>query len=84
MRIEFLQKIRDLTEEEEDHRERMAIEPKDKRYKWRRVCLWHDSIYSVYEANEKETIIDYDGELLTVKGNYADVLQLIVEKDSKE
>jgi hypothetical protein len=84
MRIEFLEKIQDLTDEELDHRDRMGIEPRDKRYKWRKVLLWLDAITSVYEANEKETIIEYGESLITVKGGYDDVTQKIFEAEIEQ
>jgi hypothetical protein len=82
MRVEFHQKIQDLTDQEKDYQERMAIDPKDKRYKWRKVLLWLPNINSVYEANEKETIIDYGGEMITVRGHYDDVVEKITELEA--
>lgn len=84
MRIEFFEKIQDLTDEELDHRERMGIEPRDKRYKWRKALLWLDSIVSVFEANEKETILEYGEVLITVKGSYEDVTFKILEAEMEE
>jgi hypothetical protein len=81
MRIEFYEKIQDLTDEEIYHRDEMGIVPKDKRYKWRKALLWLDSIYSVFEANEKETILEYGELLLTVRGNYKDTVQRIMEAE---
>ena len=84
MRIEFYEKIQDLTEEEIYHRDEMGIVPKDKRYKWRRALLWLDSICSVFEANEKETILEYGESLITVRGNYKDIVQRIMEAELEE
>lgn len=83
MRLEFFQKIQDLTEQELDYQERMGIEPKDKRYKWRKVLLCLDYIYTVYEANEKETIIDYDCEKITVRGSYESVIEKVVQAEEE-
>jgi hypothetical protein len=78
MRIEFSEKILDISDEERERWEEMNIKPKDKRYKWRRICPKVEDIFDIKEINDKETIIERsDGELFTVKGSYDQIKKLV-------
>lgn len=72
MRAEFEERIRDLSEQELEYMESMAIYPKDKRFKWRRVWFDVDDIFAVMEVTETETMIEFhDGSKMIVKGSYS-------------
>lgn len=78
MRVEFYEKIRDLSDEERRMMEDMAIEPKDKRFKWRRIWLFTDDVFAVKEVNDKESILEFgDGSNIVVKGDYSQVKAMI-------
>lgn len=80
MRVEFYEKIRDLSDEERRMMEDMAIEPKDKRFKWRRIWLFTDDVFAVKEVSERESILEFgDGSNIVVKGAY-EAIKALIEK----
>jgi hypothetical protein len=84
MRVEFSEKIRDLSDEERRMMEDMAIEPKDKRFKWRKIWLFVEDVFAVKEVNEKETILEFnDGSNIIVKGDYATIKGLIEKAEAE-
>lgn len=84
MRIEFTQKILDLSDEERDRFEKMNIEPKEKHFKYRKMWVQVEDITGVYEVSDKETILEFaDGQKLTVKGSY-DTIKGLIESHEEE
>jgi hypothetical protein len=85
MRIEFLEKIIDISEEEAEFNERLGMQVKDKRYKWCRVWVLSDEIFSVKEVSEKESTIEFnDGCTMAVKGSYDETKKLVEDAEIED
>lgn len=84
-RVEFSEKIKDITDEELQREERYGIEPKEVSFKWRRIWFNADDIFSVNELTGKETELEfYDGSVSVVKGSYDKIKQTIEAAELEE
>lgn len=82
MRVEFNEKIADISEEEMQQYERMGMQVKDKRYKWRRIYVFVDDVVGLYEVSSKESMLEFnDKSRIIVEGDFDTIKGIIDEAE---